>query len=278
MSPASADRTGLTAQQRADLAREAATHQQDFAGVETYCMFIGYPRSGHSLIGSLLDAHPDMIIAHELDTLQYVAAGLSREQLFYLLLDNSHRFTEQGRVWEEYSYEVKDQWQGRFRTLRVIGDKKGGLSSVRLRRNPTLLDDLRRRVGTRLKLIHVVRNPFDNISTSLRKKDAPTLEGAIDMYFSMAQVVLQVQRQMPREDFMEVRHETFLEDPAGGLRDLCRFLGQDAPEDYVRDCAAIVKTSPHQSRHDAPWTPQLIELVRREMQKFPFLDGYSYET
>jgi hypothetical protein len=172
---------------------------------------------------------------------------------------------------------VKDQWQGRFRTLRVIGDKKGGLSSVRLRRNPKLLDDLRRRMGTRLKFIHVVRNPFDNIST-ISRKDAPNLQKAVPMYFGMAQAALQAQKQTPPEDFMEVRHETFLEDPAGRLRELCRFLGQDAPEDYVRDCAAIVKTSPHKSRHDAPWTPQLIELVRREMKHFPFLDGYSYET
>lgn len=267
----------MTGQERADLAREAAKLRTDFDGVECYCMFVGYPRSGHSLIGSLLDAHPDMIIAHELDALKYVEAGLDREQLFYLLLDNSRRFTEQGRVWQEYSYQVKNQWQGRFRTLRVIGDKKGGLSSVRLRRNPKLLDELRRSVGTRIKFIHVVRNPFDNIST-ISRKDAPDLQQAVPMYFGMAQASLQVQRQTPPEDFIEIRHETFLEDPAGRLRELCRFLGRDAPEDYVRDCAAIVAASPHKSRSDAPWTPQLIERVRREMKPFPFLDGYSYEA
>ncbi len=266
----------MTEQWLAELAREAAAHRRDFEGVECYCMFVGYPRSGHSLIGSLLDAHPDMIIAHELDALKYVEAGLSREQLFCLLLENSRRFTEQGRVWQEYSYQVNSQWQGRFRTLRVIGDKKGGLSSVRLRRNPRLLDELRRSVGPRIKFIHVIRNPFDNIST-MSRKDAPNLQQAVPMYFGMAQASLQVQRQTPPEDFIEVRHEKFLEDPARHLRELCRFLGRDAPEDYVRDCAAIVKPSPHQSRRDAPWTPQLIELVRREMKNFPFLDGYSYE-
>ena len=29
--------------------------------LETLCLFIGYPRSGHSLVVSLLDAHPEMI-------------------------------------------------------------------------------------------------------------------------------------------------------------------------------------------------------------------------
>jgi len=41
-------------------------------------MFVGYPRSGHSVIGSLLNAHPDMVVAHELNALRYVQAGFSR--------------------------------------------------------------------------------------------------------------------------------------------------------------------------------------------------------
>ena len=32
------------------------------SNVRTYCMFIGYPRSGHTLVAALLDAHPDMVV------------------------------------------------------------------------------------------------------------------------------------------------------------------------------------------------------------------------
>ena len=78
--------------------------------VERYCMFIGYPRSSHSLVGSLLDAHPEMVIAHEQDALRHVRPWYSREQLFYLLLENSRRFTEAGRTWTGYSYAVPNQY------------------------------------------------------------------------------------------------------------------------------------------------------------------------
>ncbi len=37
----------------------------DFSKVHTFVLFVGYPRSGHSLIGSMIDAHPNAIIAHE---------------------------------------------------------------------------------------------------------------------------------------------------------------------------------------------------------------------
>ena len=68
-----------------------------FDNVQTYCVFIGYPRSGHSLVGSLLDAHPNVIIAHELDALKFVKAGFDKHQLYQLLLENSRRFVRGGR-------------------------------------------------------------------------------------------------------------------------------------------------------------------------------------
>ena len=33
--------------------------------IEKFILFIGYPRSGHSIVGSLMDAHPHMVIANE---------------------------------------------------------------------------------------------------------------------------------------------------------------------------------------------------------------------
>ena len=52
-------------------------------------MFIGYPRSGHSLIGVLLDAHPNTIISHELGALKYLHTGFSKGQIYHLLLEKS---------------------------------------------------------------------------------------------------------------------------------------------------------------------------------------------
>jgi len=271
-----AQKTGEASMLWAQLEAEASKFSQDFAGVEIYCMFIGYPRSGHSLVGSLLDAHPNIIIAHELDALKYAGTPLTKEQLFYLLLDNSRRFTQQGRVWGEYSYQVPDQWQGRYQGLKVIGDKKGGLSSSRLLGNPELLARLRDRVRVRMKFIHVVRNPYDNIST-ISRKHATDLRGATDMYFAMAQSVLNLKHEIAGDDMLDLRHEAFVEEPKRHLRELCAFLGQDAPEDYLNACASIVFKSPRKTRQDAPWTGELLQLVKNRMEKFPFLQGYGYD-
>lgn len=132
-----------------------------FEGVEKYCMFIGYPRSGHSLIGSLLDAHPNIVIANELDVLKFIYARFSKRQIYYLLIENPRTWAESGRKSASYSYEVLNQWQGRFKKLQVIGDKKGWSSTLRLRSNPELLRRLQDTISLNIKFIHVIRNPYD---------------------------------------------------------------------------------------------------------------------
>ena len=95
-----------------------------FEAVATYCMFIGHGRSGSTLIGSLLDAHPSIIIAHELNALKHIETGFSRRRLYYLLLRNSELYAAGGRKAGGYEYSVENQWQGKFERLRVIGDKR----------------------------------------------------------------------------------------------------------------------------------------------------------
>ena len=46
-----------------------------FVDVQTYCLFIGHGRSGHSILGALLDAHPNIILPDEVDVLKYLQAG-----------------------------------------------------------------------------------------------------------------------------------------------------------------------------------------------------------
>src|SRR6056297_1246638 len=49
---------------------------RQLGAVEAFVQFVGFPRSGHSLIGSVLDAHPHAIISHELDTMGLIKKGL----------------------------------------------------------------------------------------------------------------------------------------------------------------------------------------------------------
>ena len=249
-----------------------------FDGVETYCMFVGYPRSGHSLVGALLDAHPDAVIAHELDALGYVQAGFGRRQLYQLLLENSRQFAGSGREWRGYTYEVPGQWQGRFRKLRVIGDKKGGGSSLRLASAPDLLDRLRSTVTPEVRYIHVIRNPYDNIATMATwGKRRPTLRPSIESYFSRCEANANLVERVGSGTIFELRHEELVEDPESALSGLCRFLDLECEESYLEACAGAVYESPHKSRHKLEWDAESIAAVQDGIEHYDFLRGYSYE-
>jgi hypothetical protein len=52
-----------------------------YKDVRTYCMFIGYGRSGHSIIGAILDAHPNISIGMEEDVLNLIKCHFSRKKV-----------------------------------------------------------------------------------------------------------------------------------------------------------------------------------------------------
>jgi hypothetical protein len=258
---------------------ESYRERRLFDDVTTFVMFMGYPRSGHSLVGALLDAHPNIIVAHELGVLKYILARFSKRQIYYLLLENSRVNTERGRTSGAYSYRVPNQWQGRFKKLRVIGDKQGLGANLRFQARPWLLGRLRRTIDCNIKFIHIIRNPYDNIGTISRteKRDKPDLKDSIQFYFSLCKGVEDVKKQLDRDEILEFRHESFIDDPRSLLSRILSFIGEEASDDYLADCESIVFRAARKTRYDTKWNRECIDIVLESMAQFSFLEGYSYK-
>lgn len=256
---------------------EGFRDQNLFRNVETYCMFIGYPRSGHSLVGSLLDAHPNVVIAHELDALGFLESGFGRNQICSLILKNDQNFTQSGREWTDYKYVVPNQYQGSFEKLLVIGDKKGRVSTERVARNRELLEKLRSTLKMKVRIVHVMRNPFDNIST-IYKRSKISLSEAIERYFFLCQGVIDIKAMVDETEIIDMRHEMFVENPQREMTQLINFLNISYTNEYIQDCTSVVKESPHKSRQDVDWTNDLIQQVELKMKNYAFLKGYQFDN
>ena len=247
-----------------------------FRDIQTYCMFVGYPRTGHSLIGSLLDAHPRIVIAHELDSLKLFQRGFSRRQVFHLLLENSRKMAAAGRNHSGYSYEVPNQWQGRIEKLQVLGDKKGATSAMRFYLDRGLLDFVKSKIANDLKFVHVIRNPYDVLATMSRRSPRKMLDTHIDVFFQLCSSIERLKKQIQPTQIYDVRLESFIDDPKSHLGNLCSFIGVKAEPRYLDDCASIVFKSPKKSRFDIGWDLESIAKVRERMEAFSFLSGYAY--
>ena len=102
--------------------------------MKTYVIFIGHSRSGHSIVGSLLDAHPEVIVTHEHGTKwNLFQEGAEKgpkwdaqKLLFYFRILERSRFQATFGLRADkppkvegtnytYNYFVRGQWQGQFR-------------------------------------------------------------------------------------------------------------------------------------------------------------------
>ena len=276
--------------------------------VEKFVFFVGYRRSGHSMIGSVMDAHPDMIIAHEYLLFKKCVAKLEQSNhlfrdkynLFNTLYANSYFSAQCG--WRSnattskgYNFDFGFKWQGTYNHLRVIGDKAGGgtmdiIDTTYGRKCFREMSELH----VPLVAIHVVRNPFDMIATaalvSKGISDRSSLNGTtVDIPFiklqkyatkvlsEAGQVVWVTSQAGENLSIVELHSEDYIQNPEAVTRHLCEGLGVDCPEEYVEECARKAYTTISRSRDSIEWPPTVLSFIRAEMKKYPFFNGYTFK-
>jgi hypothetical protein len=262
-------------------AGRAALHLVGRGDPRAFCLFIGYPRSGHSLIGSLLDAHPDVVIAHEVNVLKLVADGADRRTVITTLLEAAEREAMRplGRRSSGYSYAVPGQWQGQTRRLRVVGSKFGDKTSNRLGKQPEELKVLKERLRTPLRFLHVTRNPFDMIArVASMTQDGEQERSVVEATKHIGRLAETNERLAATEPVLTIRHETFVADPSAGLRRLCEFLGVEPEPDWLEASADLVFPAPKLARNLVEWTDDERAAVDRLIARHSFFDGYTFTS
>ena len=248
----------------------------DFDAVRRFCLFVGYPRSGHSVVGAFLNAHKHAVIAHELNVPPLVLAGCTRDELYARILTRARWFHLRGDR-SNHDYRVPHQWQGRYERLDVIGDKRGGAVTRCLAEHPDFFDRVRALVGVPLRLVHVVRHPLDNIA-AISIWHRLSLEESVAYYFMHCATTARLDAFCAPDELCSVRHEAMIEDPRAVLTRLCAFLGLELHPGYLDDCCRVVFPRTTATRQKVRWPVGLVAEVERKARAYPFLDGYRFEV
>jgi hypothetical protein len=270
--------------EHAHLVRSAATPEDKakLQGIERFCLFVGQSRSGHSVMGTLLNAHRHAVVAHGLDILDFMRSGVKGEDLLLLLLDRDRWLGERSRIIGGYSYDIPGLWLGDQSAIRIIGDKRAGSTSRYLAEDPTLLRQLSEELQLPLCLIHHVRNPWDNISSIWSRKTLGverSLAETIGHYFEMLQgATIGIENAPPGTQSLRTFHEELISYPHQVMTEVFGLLGQAVDTHFLDSCAAFVHRAPRLTRFDAPWTPELIEQVNKRAEAYPFLARYRFEA
>lgn len=286
--------------------------KEDVDGVEKFVFFVGYARSGSSIIGSMLDAHPNMIIANECDEfmtwLRTPKLKLDKSHFFNALYLCSRKSAASGgrssdtKNRKGYSLSISSSWQGTFRKLRVMGNKQaGGTTGVYLQ-DPSLFvtkcEELADTLRMPIYMIHVVRNPFDMIATRLHyvsgmgtphkllvsNSSTPTqqynmtiMTSRIDRVFKLSEAVMNISR-LCKMKILHVHIEDLIRRPNNTIQSICGALDLECSADYIQQCYNKTFKSVSRTRDLLVWSPSIRATVEKRMKEFPFFKGYSFES
>ena len=281
--------------------------EEDVEGVKRFIFFIGYPRSGHSIIGTMMDAHPNMIIAHEYhlfynwhkSPLKHSHKTVLYNRLYRKSVLNSMSggWRSEDRAQKGYTLNMDYRWQGKFTNLKVIGDKSGASTLNLFADNPQrfweILEGLRNTTRVPICVMHVIRNPYDMISTRLlytdgnktkipatvkRKHcDYDLLNYAINRTFNMISSVQSLKDKMNLR-VLDVHHADLVRAPRYTMTMICAFLDLSCPEDFLDACEKKVYKKVPKSRLLVTWSNEMIEEVYQLSKPYKFLWRYSFAS
>lgn len=285
--------------------------ETEVARVKLLVFFVGYGRSGHSIVGSILDAHPNIVIAHEYYLFDKVLAAphekriRTKAKLFDELYWSSYHSTVSGwrsdkETRKGYNLRINGTWQGQFdQRLSVIGDKTGGATATMYHTSPQVFKATLKRLdmlsGVPHAAIHVVRNPYDMIATvalfqasgdpDYTKVEASTtnkfnqvvyLERATDIVLTKAAGVRAMVAGC-RLNLLEVHLEDLIASPSTVIHRMCEFLGVACAREYVNTCDQKVFKHVPRSRDVVEWPAAIRTRVDTAIQQFSFFNRYSFK-
>jgi hypothetical protein len=170
---------------------------------------------------------------------------------------------------EPVSYAVPGGFQGSCERLRVVGNKSGQEVPLVWEINPLVFDELEAVAGVPVKLLHVYRNPWDNIASMARVQG----DTAARRYFRRARLIRKFKFEAVRP-VLDVKLEVFAAEPRRVLRAIFGFYGLAAPNRLVRACASIVDPVPNPSRRLREWPADEVREIAQTMQGFEWMRGY----
>ena len=277
--------------------------------VRTYVFFIGVGRSGHSIIGVLLDSHPHIVISDELDVFSTLLAdqGVNRSSLFNQIWYASYKKavtvdanTNLHSTSKGYSLAIDGLYQGVYQSyIDVIGDKMGGKTMKIFLANTKLFERRlsRLRILTRnvtIKVFHVIRNPFDNIATMVIYKhfkynsaevvkikngnnklntSNKLIDQKISYYFDLYQGA-EVMRQQFNLDTMAVHGKDLIANPKVIINKMCDFLQVSCSDDYLNIVSRKIFSSESKTRYNVVWTDEQISKIKENIVKYDSLRQY----
>lgn len=240
-----------------------------------YLNFMGYPRSGHTLVAAILNANPNVICSNQ-QNIYSLMQNMDKQQLLNSIHNGSNT---------PYFKETTQILSVPKKEITVIGDKTGHRTVEILKGKPFRLGQLKSMIGVPFKWIHVVRNPYDNLATwgllnfqNKAKNGKPTipkkeLDNVIEKYKILNQTISKLRMS---EDVLTVNHEYVITRMHNTLEEMANFLEISFDPEWRDRVRGTVWKKPRITRNQIAWTASQKQTVAKIIEQYPWLHGYVF--
>ena len=159
---------------------------------------------------------------------------------------------------------------------------------------------LKEAVGVPIRVIHVLRNPFDIISTASimdhkgkkfltdlkhsfngRKDEVPVLmirKRVNNLFKKFDANVEMMEKVFEQGEVLTLHNSGLVANPRGTLKEIFEFLEVDTTDYFLNVCEAKIFHSVSRSRNLMVWPPDEIKMVEKRMKDYSMLSRYNFTS
>lgn len=244
----------------------------DFSSLKAFLLIIGNARSGSTVLGSIINAHPNALIANETQLSGNLWNSATRESVLQTIASQAIQPNPGKILPSGYKFQFCKDSPKTDQVL-LIGEKAWNPATLFLHGKYSLLTDLSTQMQLPLLILHAVRNPFDTISTMHIRSGAP-IHDRIRWFFMHCEAVQAISDRYTSQSFKHVYHEALLLNPIVEIRSLMNFLSLPLIDSYIETIKNALFTFPNESSKKVVWSKEDRQEVLSRMEQFEFLKFY----
>ena len=197
--------------------------------IKKYLFTIGAPRSGTTMLGYILNSHPNILISNESRVLNKI---FEKKYEFNkaIRMSNINAYNEYIGI-KKNNLTIQSKWKdlniNNFflkKNVTVSGDKKSGSNSVLYKKFKFKFEKFIKNNG-KINFLVIIRNPYDSAKSLLKshKHEAKNIREAIKIIIERNSYAFKLKERFP-DRVKIIYYENFLSNPQKNMIGICKFL------------------------------------------------------
>ena len=243
-----------------------------FSELRGFVLIIGNSRSGSTALGSVIDHHPNAMIAQESPASSNFWRNIDGETILRQVYDNALHNERAGRPWQGYQYSTPS-FSIENRRIEVAGDKIWNPATLLLHGDIGLIGRLEQTLGVPVQILESIRHPLDCIA-AMHKRSSASLEDRVRWYFMHLEATAAIRDRMTFRNYQCVYHEHLIESPEIELTRLFRFLDLTEAQEHANKARDILFKTPERKRATVDWPDSVLRDIHERMLRLESMQPY----